>query len=265
MAGDGEGGSALAVSARTEINRERLQSWQRFQQWIDGHSDSAWVFRGLGDLGFQLVPTIGRIPRYSLSRERAVLASFRRRVPQFVSDVGLNDWEHLALAQHHGVPTRLLDWTTNPLVAAYFAASAQPAPTDVERDGVTIRAVPEPETVDCRIVATRVRHARVIEIDAAADPFGLTDIGFVLPRAVSNRIGSQSGLFSVHPTPDAPWLDPLKRTEDLFDIPGDHRDFFLRRLFYLGVDPLYLMGGLDGLGARAAWQGSRGVGVGAIT
>lgn len=255
----------MAVSARTRSNLERLQSWQRFQQWIDGHSDSTWVFRGLGDAGFQLVPTIGRIPLYSLSRERAVLASFRRRVPQFVSDVGLNDWEHLALAQHHGVPTRLLDWTTNPLVAAYFAASAQPALVDVERDGATIRAVPERETVNCRIIATRVRHARVIDIDVIADPFGLTDVGFVLPRAISNRIGSQSGLFSVHPLPDTPWLDPLRRAEDMFEIPGDHRDFFLRRLFYLGVDPLYLMGGLDGLGARAAWQGSRGVGVGAIT
>lgn len=248
----------------TSTNRERLQSWQRFQQWIDGHSDSAWVFRGLGDLSFQLIPSIGRVSRYSLSRERAVLAAFRRRVPQFSSDVGLNQWDHLALAQHHGVPTRLLDWTTNPLVAAYFAASAQPGPQSFDKNGETISALPDLENVDCRIVAIRVRRAQVIDVDNVTDPFSLSDIGFFLPRTVSTRIGSQSGLFSIHPTPNAPWLDPIGVSDDVFDIPGDHRNFFLQRLFYLGVDPLYLMGGLDGLGARLAWQAARGVGVGVI-
>ena len=254
----------MASKRTTQLGNARLQSWQSFLQWVDDHSDSAWAFRGLGDSTYPLLPSVGRISNYSPSKERSVLASFRRRVPQFTTDIGFGEWEYLALAQHHGVPTRLLDWTTNPLVAAYFAASASPDTRQVSYMRKTVAATPERALIDCRVVATRVKHAQVIDIDANADPLKLNDLGFVIPRTISNRIGSQSGLFSVHPSPDQPWLDPLARSANVFDIPGGDRDFFLRRLFYMGVDPLYLMGGLDGLGARAAWQANRGIGLGAI-
>ncbi|WP_374131228.1 FRG domain-containing protein [Sphingomonas sp. 28-62-20] len=241
----------------------QLRNWQNFQAWIDAHSDSTWVFRGLGDVDFSLIPTIGRIPQYSLSRELSVLASFRRRALQFANDAGFTNWEYLALAQHHGVPTRLLDWTTNPLVAAYFAASAMPAERDVVIRRRATRATPHASGVACRVVATRVRHSRVVDMESDGDPLSISEIAFMLPRVISNRIGSQSGLFSVHPAPDHPWLDPLEDSDHVFQIAGEDRDFFLKRLFYLGVDPLYLMGGLDGLGARAAWQAKRGIGLGA--
>lgn len=253
-------------SSRSVLNRERLDAWQAFLRWTDDHSDSAWAFRGLGDAQFPLLPGIGRIPKYAIEREQSILRGFERHLPQFVSDGNFRRWEHLALAQHHGVPTRLLDWTTNPMVAAYFAASAPPAAKDVVVDGKLIRATPEQAEIDCRIVATRVLRSRLIDItDGKADPFKLTDVGFVLPRTISNRIATQSGLFSVHPQPDSPWRKPLEQIKDTFVIKGPHRAFFQRRLFYFGIDPLYIMGGLDGLGARLAWQARRGIGVGVIT
>ncbi|MGN6820635.1 MAG: FRG domain-containing protein [Sphingomonas sp.] len=254
----------MARTPRIVLGTNRLANWQRFQRWIDDHSDSAWAFRGLGDTTYDLISTIGRIPNYSAAREQQVLAAFRRRVPQFSSESGFTAWEYLALAQHHGVPTRLLDWTTNPLVAAYFAASASPGSREYRKGGRTVNAVPERTAVDCRIVAVRVRHTRVLDTDALSDPFALSDIGFALPRMISTRIASQSGLFSVHPAPDTPWGEPMSNPTNIFDISGNDRDFFLRRLFYLGVDPLYLMGGLDGLGARSAWQARQGIGLGAI-
>lgn len=248
----------------TTIRGKQVATWQSFLRWVDEHSDSTWVFRGLGDYSFGLIPSIGRVPRYSPTREMQVLAAFRRRIPQFTAETGFGEWDYLAIAQHHGVPTRLLDWTTNPLVAAYFAASASPGTRTVTLQRKKLRAVPDRLAIDARIIAFRVQRSQVIDASAFPDPFDLADVAFVLPRTVSGRIGSQSGLFSIHAEPARAWNQPLDDDGNIFVIPGADRDFFLQRLFYIGIDALYLMGGLDGLGARAAWQASRGIGLGAV-
>lgn len=247
----------------TRLGEARLAKWRSFQDWMDDHSESSWVFRGIGDPSFELVPAIGRSSTYSLRREISVLSAFRRRMPQFGHSSGLDRWDELALAQHHGVPTRLLDWTTNPLMAAYFASTALPGAVELTRRRAKITATPAPQHVDCLVVATRVRNARVIDPEVSLDPFALPGVRFLLPRTVSGRIVSQAGLFSIHPNPNEPWMDPMANVAHRFTIPGDMRDFFLRRLFYVGIDPLYAMGGLDGLGARLNWQVIRGIGLGA--
>jgi hypothetical protein len=250
------------MAAIADRRREELDCWRAFQSWIDARSTSSWAFRGMGDTSYSLQPTVGRSRNYSVALERSLLFAFRRRVAQFVDDARFSDWDHLALAQHHGLPTRLLDWTTNPLVAAYFAASSLPGEQEVAIGGVTRRMRPRPSGSDCAVVAYRVVSRDIV--DTAIDPFDLPTTQFLLPRTLSSRIASQSGLFSVHPDPATPWLSAPRKPEDRFVIPGALRHFFRRRLFYLGIDQLYLMGGLDGLGARLAWQLERNVGLGAV-
>ncbi len=56
----------------------------------------------------------------------------------------------------------------------------------------------------------------------------------------------------------------MRSKTDIFDIPGESRSFFRQRLFYLGIDPQRIMGALDGLGSRLAWQYGDRIGLGAV-
>jgi len=232
---------------RLGLQRERREKWRQFMTFVDTHADSSWAFRGLRDASYPLVPKIGRPTARERSDdsdigliERRLLEQFKRRVVGVLDTRGYTDWDFLAVGQHHGLPTRLLDWTSSPLVAAYFAAE-----TDARRDG--------------KIVAVRILDLEFVDRDSTDDPFELADVSMFRPTAFSNRMVSQRGFFSVHANPREPW-HPKNSTE--FVIPGEFRADFLRRLFYLGIDQSHIMGGIDGLCGTLAWQFWAGIAIG---
>lgn len=102
----------------------RLNTWADFKQTVDGLSDN-WAYRGQANADWHLENAIERTDFIKLYKgiEADFLAEFQRGARNYLqkdqTPEHLIEW--LALMQHHGAPTRLLDFSRSPFIAAYFA------------------------------------------------------------------------------------------------------------------------------------------------
>ncbi|MBD9630160.1 FRG domain-containing protein [Pseudomonas sp. PDM19] len=87
--------------------------------------DKAW-FRGHADISWGLAPSISRQRENPVQDEFAYFKKFKQDAARVVSDLPSDEWGWMFLMQHYGIPTRLLDFSENPLVALYFAVSSHP-------------------------------------------------------------------------------------------------------------------------------------------
>ena len=85
-----------------------------------GHHRSNFVFRGMSCASWPLQTSLERLSPNPADVEEPLLRAFRKYSPPgtFRRD---SDWETLAVAQHNGLKTRVLDWSASPLIAAHFA------------------------------------------------------------------------------------------------------------------------------------------------
>jgi hypothetical protein len=239
--------AALRLPSTNLLSRQRAE-WAKFMQWLDSHALANWVFRGHSELGYTLVPKIGRNSiLYSVAKEERVFRNFRRRAPAVAQIGDMDIWDLLALGQHHGIPTRLLDWTTSGLIAAYFAVSNKAH-----------------DSSDAQIIGCLLKDSDVVTQDPTVHPFAISGVKFLFPRTVAQRLLTQRALFSIHSNPRSSWSDPLKDPRNAFTISSWAKRYFRRRLFYLGVDPQHVMGGLDGLSSTIDWQFSETVALGNV-
>ncbi|MGV3773541.1 MAG: FRG domain-containing protein, partial [Verrucomicrobiales bacterium] len=93
------------------------------------------VYRGMACKDWRLITSLDRLggtnpPHTKTHLEEHILRNFLRHARPFISNSS-NLWELMVVAEHHGVPTRLLDWTHSPLIAAHFATRG-PCPKEEE-------------------------------------------------------------------------------------------------------------------------------------
>ena len=203
----------------------KLESFQHLHSVIEKRysSKGPTIYRGVTDVKHKLIPKVGRNPKYTLRLEKDLLWNFQVHGLPFLVREPKDNWEWLALAQHHGLPTRLLDWTYNPLVAAFFAVD------DPSETASVIYAMPAPMIVDTR---------------KERNPFVTgAGVGILSTNHITPRIAAQSGIFTVHWRP----TEPVTRgTLDKLIIPNSLRSKFESILCHYGIHRGTLFPDLDG-------------------
>jgi hypothetical protein len=234
------------------------------------------IYRGQHDVSWPLLAKIARPPfagRPNLfckktgpdpSDERIVFKEFNRLTASMMPSWVLqgNDkevsWRKLLLAQHHGLATRLLDWTANPLVALFFAVEGPREKCKEERP--------------CEYRRGSWFHDSAVYILRERLPFGVeglvqpkyrngsapyywwskttdNDVGVLCPPNISPRVAAQGSFFTIRRNPGQPITADV-----LIRIPHKKRELILRELDELGVNRSTLFPDMDGVAQYLKWR-----------
>lgn len=161
----------------TEIKITSLSNWHTT---IAKYKSNIFKFRGQSNIDWQLIPKAGR-EEFSKTNDEIIFKQWKRRAKFYLNHKNLNEWELLSIAQHTGLPTRLLDWSHNPLVALFFCCFE-----NFDIDG-----------------AVYIYPADKYVIDDKFGPFEIkNEMTFYQPTTSIERLANQYGYFSVHKNPN---------------------------------------------------------------
>lgn len=221
------------MSAYNRLNMQEIESkiinnLESFLGLIYDYPETLF-YRGQASIDFKLIPSIGRIAKEGqeealLYFERKIFEEFKRKYAMFTDVRPKNDMEFLFLAQHYGLPTRLLDWTYNPLIALYFACCSHP-----ENNGVVFQSFPFSN--------------KVLNPDKH-DVFTFEDYTILLPNITDVRYKNQNGLFILYPKP---WIDGFDKISVKFIIPAEAKSNIINKLIKIGFSQSFIMPSLDSL------------------
>jgi FRG domain len=233
-----------------------------FYEW-NVHSGCIW-FRGINSAGYSLSPgTVWR--NISVDDENSLVEDFLQTYAALYNPRAEDVWELYALMQHFRVPTRLLDWTKSPLVAAYFALESYQnaeCPTiwvidPYSLNNCTVRKPsvfvptekwPSSEGVDLsNLLPFTLRNewsASMLESPVAIEP-----------PLTNKRIIAQQGCFTVHGSAKRPieeyFFDGAPDRIRKFIIPNKrNQKDMLENLFLLGMREDFIYQDLDSLAKR---------------
>jgi len=183
-----------------------LNTWDEAKRYFEALLDEnrSWIFRGHDKSEWPLTPSLERIisrKPVDLAVEQKIISEFKRRAHQYLTspEIPTALFEWLALMQHHGSPTRLLDWSRSPYISAFIAFED----TFGEEGNVAIWAIDSLWLQ--RVSVRRLEDARgeTVEVDrlrsdAEIERLMQCDVNVLLPmepERMNERLTIQQGLF----------------------------------------------------------------------
>lgn len=220
-----------------------VKSFMEYMTFIAQHCTEQNLFRGIADQAYKLVPKIGRAPycgKFSgdedvvLSQlqdlEEKTMRHFIDMSVPYLDLRNMSSWDQWTIGQHHGVPTRFLDWTQNPLIAAYFAVENGRG-TDAVVYIINKRSFGDSRDID--------------DLFSALD-----EIVLHIPSYINPRIMAQKGVFTVHKNPLKPidiTLSEMSEPITKVIIAHDAAEEIRNKLDWCGINRSFVYPGLDGV------------------
>jgi hypothetical protein len=229
----------------------KLKSLDDFIQHTKDYNAKITIYRGVTHEKYDLRPRIGRVEIKNNEKlnevELRIFRRFQERSIPYLERQPNDEWEWLAVAQHHGLPTRLLDWSRNPLVAAYFAVERAILDNELEEHSGNNAIY----VFKGRTVITKGNLSN-INPKYRVGPFKIVKSEKFVPAYVDVRIIVQAGVFTIHPDPTAE--NPFK-SEDIekLIVPYRSRKHWKDRLHILGINRASLFPSLDDLTKHIEW------------
>jgi hypothetical protein len=238
---------------------EPIKSLSQFVSHIEDIKRTAEQAGNNADLLFRgqpcdepLIPRLGRLKlKGKLAKvERLMIEEFRRTSLPLKEFDTRDDWDLIALAQHHGLPTRLLDWTQSAYAGLWFAVRAPFR--DEKKSGTDKQGV-------VWVFAADVQDYRLdSETTSPFDNISITKI--FRPRVISRRIAAQGGMFTVHKIVEGTRFVALEKNKNykgklvkLRILPADFAQL-RKNLQMFNVNHATQFPDLDGLTKHLEWR-----------
>lgn len=227
-----------------------IKSFVDYISCLEQSYNRNYIFRGIHNLKHRLIPKIGRTPYMQQCKgddsflldnlqdieSKAVYEFVKKAIPH-VNLREASSWDQWTIAQHHGLPTRFLDWTENPMIAAYFAT--------------------ENATGDVAVYVTNREQFNIVtrttdDVDRDVLSFADEDeVVLFIPDYIHPRISAQKGIFTVHKNPTIPLDETMINGRtchvDQLIIKSENIGEFVKDLDWCGINRSFIYPGLDGL------------------
>jgi hypothetical protein len=251
-----------------------IKSWKDFQEIVAGPGYMNWAFRGQSNAEWPLFSSLSRyLQDYGIHRdawaeqEDRIGRIFRRKAHLFLEHVPLEGdaFQWLALMQHHGAPTRLLDFTWSPFVAAFFALERATKDAAVWAIFIPTLWKPTHKISFPREEEPLGPEQLSLRVPTAYEQFYLgNEVPFVSsgePMVMNKRLIAQSGTFIIPGVLDQPVEQILanypdgERTVAKFVLrTGTLRNDAMRSLYNMNLTNATLFPDLDGLARSMAYE-----------